>query len=515
MSIGRGILYKLINKKNILLFITLSFLLFISSAYQNKALSLNFVDEEYNFTLGKYLLEGGVIYKGQFSNHQPLPFILSGAIQKISNPNSIFLLVKRHREVIIIYSLLCSILLVWRFGLPLLLFVLIYEQTKFFLLGNLFLSESLVVYPLVYLVSLIFFASDIKKLELFTAGLSLGFIIFLLAPLWPLAFFIFLIFSYRSHFNFKKMLIIILGIAPFMIISFLFTSLTGYLNDAIFINLRYFIPFNSTDPLFISIFKSFSAPFISLLSYQDTPTLRLIKLSSVILFASLFLMYKKKGIAFIFISLSILTLSNLRFIEPGSEYYRGFHLLPWYALLILLGVLTGSLVYKFYKSYFIRTPIILMILLTVGIGTLEASKYLYIKADIARDLYIHYSPQFSMGEAIRIMKNSGDSLFVAPDEWLIYWQSGLWPPRKINSYYDWMEKVPILKEQIDQTFKEDPPEFFYCNCSENSYLNRYTTMYKVLEKDNKPTQLYVLPSKLESLNKIQIENLKFYGFEIE
>ncbi len=38
----------------------------------------------------------------------------------------------------------------------------------------------------------------------------------------------------------------------------------------------------------------------------------------------------------VFASVTLLTLSNIRYFTPGLEYYSGFHLIIWYGLFVLV-----------------------------------------------------------------------------------------------------------------------------------------------------------------------------------
>ena len=135
-----------------------------------------------------------------------------------------------------------------------------------------------------------------------------------------------------------------------------------------------------------------------------------------------------------------------------------------------------------------------------------------------RDWYVNYSNQFTIGEAIKIMKNeqkeSGETLFVIPDEWLIYWQSGFKLPVKINTYYPWMDKIPKLKNNFETMFLASPPTFLYCDCPKDLPIRLYLVNYDQLIKNGQNSSLFVLKSKLEDLSKDQIDKLKYYGFEI-
>jgi len=499
----------------ILIFITLGFLLITGFFYQNKALSLHFVDEEHNFALGQFILFGDKLYADTFTNHQPLAFIFSAAIQKITHPNSIFLLVKRHREVMIVLSAVWSLFLVSKFGLLPLIFLIFYELTKIRLLGNLFLAESLVIYPLIYLLCLVFLREGkLNRVELLLAGFSFATIVFLFAPLAPLVFIIFLLLFYRQPDRFLAIIFILMGILPILIITFWFASFFYYFRYAIYFNLKYFIPQNFPEPIFITLIKAFSAPILAFFPKTvSSPTLTIIRIFSLLLLLNTSLLLIKKKFYPVFISIFILSLTNLRFIEAGQEYYRGFHLLPWFATLIFLTVVTSFCILRKQYSIFIKAIIVLLLIVSTIPIFKQAQSDFFRKRDLAKDLYVNYSQQFTIGEAIRIMnaQSSQETLLVLPDEWLVYWQSGLRPPFRVNSSYGW--QLQELKSELDLMLTQNLPAYFYCKC-QGYGLDNTLMKYHELIKDGNRTQLYVLPSKLERLNRYQKDQLKFYGFEI-
>jgi hypothetical protein len=513
--------FNFINKKFVsfvLLIFTFGFLVTTTFAYQNKSLSLHFVDEEHNFALGKWLLQGDRLYSDLFSNHQPLAHIGSAAIQTITEPNSIFLLVKRHREFMIGFSALFSLFLVWRFGWPLFIFVAIYEPTKIFLLGNLFLSEALIIYPLIFILSILFLGTkQLKRWESIFVGFSLASIVFLLAPTWPLAFVLFLIFLFRSENKIVFIKWLGLGIFPILFLVFWFSSISDYLYQSIFINLKYFIPpLYSTEPITISLFKAFVAPVLSFFIQGDSShTSRIIQLLSLLLIINTSLLLKKRKFGLAILLIFILFLSNLRYIRPGQEYYRGFHLLPWYSTLIFLTSVSCFHLLQNYHQRLVSIFVAFFLLIILGISFNEARLNLYKRSNMALDYYVNYSNQFSIGEAVRIMSQrqdtSREALFVMPDEWLVYWQSGLKPPSKLNVYYGWIDQTPELNSLFHEMFTKNLLTYFYCNCEKDF---KYLAQFQELKKDGKPSMLYVSPKKLETLNREQIEQLQYYGFSI-
>ncbi|HEY5601466.1 MAG TPA: hypothetical protein VIK81_05300 [Patescibacteria group bacterium] len=503
----------------ILSFLILLFFLLINGYfYQNKALALHFVDEEYNFVLGRQIIEGRKLYSEAFLNHQPLAPILSVPIQKITKPNSIFLLVKHHREAMIVYGILWLIFLYFRFGLAVLVFAPIFETTKVYLMGNLFLAESLAIYPLVYIAVISFKKlKEISKLESILIGICLSVIFFLILPLWPLIFGISIFLIIQKKITRQNILYVIIGTLPLIVLFFLTSSFKEYIDQTIFYNFRY-IPFDSNEPLLVRTIKSFVTPLISIFTPAETPSGKIIQLLSLILSSNLVWLLWKKKYSLVILIIILLGLANLRFIQPTHVFYRGFHLLPWFALLVLFTVLTSIDSIKTAKSFLVKTILIYLLGATVLLSLSWGREFLFVKNDMQRDWYVNYSNQFTIGEAIKIMKNeqkeSGETLFVIPDEWLIYWQSGFKLPVKINTYYPWMDKIPKLKNNFETMFLASPPTFLYCDCPKDLPIRLYLVNYDQLIKNGQNSSLFVLKSKLEDLSKDQIDKLKYYGFEI-
>src|SRR3989344_2107005 len=99
--------------KNKLLFLGVIILFAISSFYLNKVFAVRFADEEDNLVLGHFLIQNQKLYSELFYHHQPLGYILSAGFQFLTGPEDIYELVKTHREVMIAWSLLWCLLLVW------------------------------------------------------------------------------------------------------------------------------------------------------------------------------------------------------------------------------------------------------------------------------------------------------------------------------------------------------------------------------------------------------------------
>lgn len=509
---------KINYSKLLIIVLTSLFLLFTSYNFENKVFSPHFVDEEDNFVLGKYLLEGDKLYSDLFSHHQPLAYIFSAGIQDTLKPNSLYLLVKRHREAIMFWSYVWSLLLVVRFGVPLLLFVTIFESIKIFYFGNLFLSESLAVYPFAYITSKVMFSkNEYQTYELLFLGFCFSLCLLLLSPLWLVLFLELVIIFWQTRKYRPKMIFLFAGMVPIFLLALKFTSISEYFNLAFKLNFQYYIPHTSPDPLVWTTFRAFFAPIISLFTHlNDSQSLIVIQgLSTLLILFGGLLVYARKYLPVLLVFM-ILGLTNFRYSEVGLQYYSGFHSLPWIAVLIIsVGFLAQSIL-KAYPTQKMKymvissLAIVLLISLKTGLGVLTQ------KNDLNKDYYINYSRQFDFGEIVRIMKSNNDSLMVVPDEWLIYWQGDINHRTRMLNYYAWMYNAPQLRFTIEEGFETDPPTFFYCDCVFSYFgLENYFKLYTPIIKDGKATKLLILKNKFDNLTDDQKERLKFFNVKID
>lgn len=503
----------------LVLFFSIIFFIFIGFLYQRQSLSFHFVDEEDNIILGSYLLKGEKLYSDLFSQHQPLAYIGSAQVIKITEPNTLFLLIKRHREAIIAWSIFWAIILIFRFRIVMILTLLIFEPMKIFLLGNLFLSESLVVYPLLYLLDWVFLVKKIYRWEIFFLGICLALSFLLLSPLWPVLLVLTFLIGKRIWKEFEKLGVFGLlgGLLVPIILTVNFISIPDYLFNAFYINFKYYIPMTSTEPIFKTLFNAFFAPLVSLTLWEGrSASLQVIQLLSLMLLVNFIILWKIKKYYLIILIFLILGLMNLRYVIPGQQEYSGFHIIPWFIALILLTIISIKFTWeKYHLIWWKIFTFIIMILLFITV--FKESSTLLKKPDMNRDFYINYSRQADIGSAIKIMKNDNESLFVVPDEWLIYYQAEIPHFSKMVNYYAWMSNVPEIKNPLHQKFENNLPTFFYCERCQFGYfgLEKYFDNYQYLKKDGQYTSLLVLKNKLKQLTDKQINELKYYNFTVD
>jgi len=159
--------------------------IFVFLVQRQNFLIPDFIDEQDNFIVAKNIIDGNKIYTNVFSHHQPGPYILSALIQVTTKPDLIQNLVLRHRQFVFVWSIVWILLIMWRFGYQMLVPLMIVEIVKNKYLGSLFLAESLVVAPMIYLV-LSYLENNVYKYEQIFLGIIIGIVGICLAPMWPL-----------------------------------------------------------------------------------------------------------------------------------------------------------------------------------------------------------------------------------------------------------------------------------------------------------------------------------------
>lgn len=331
----------------------------------------------------------------------------------------------------------------------------------------------------------------------------------LLSPIWLLLGVILV----RFWFKFRlRSWWFILGVIPVVILCSWFISWPSYIYNAFYINFAYYIPITTQGGFFNNLVLALITPLNSFQNVLSSQSIWLIRALSVGLIAIVFRVFLKDWKEAILI-LVILGLANSRNVRPGMDYYSGFHLLPWLGLMFWLNF---SLIGKFYLSDRTNLKIVGLSLITLimvaELGLIKSSLTVY--QNIQDNLYINYSQQFSMGEAVRIMKVPSERLFVAPDEWLVYWQGQIPHASKMVNFYAWMWQAPPLADKVTKMFTSNPPDYIYLNMPGTGF-EKYTQGYQVVIKDGQPTRLYVKKGKIESLTISQRNGLRYLNFQVD
>jgi hypothetical protein len=502
-------------KNNIPLLLFFFFSLFSVTLFYRYIYFMEFADESGNIFVHTFFKKGMTLYQEVYMHHQPMAYIMSSWIQEIKDMPSIAMVIKYHRLFMMGWSFVWGALLIKRFGYPMLFSVIVLETTKLLLVGHMFLSETLVMYPFLYLAGTIFVSRfPLKKYEQIFVSLIIWFIFYQLTPLWPFLFAAFLIFLYRNKsyaqtvFFFTVCGVIITGVI------LLYSSPSGYIEDTIISNFRDYIPQSHDNAGPKTTLKALLAPVMAL---RYAPAGKLLPI--IQLFSLVFIILSIRGAItrkywLVGGSVFLLFLSGLRYVNPFEELYGAFHMIPWYAFLVFITFYLGV---KWYftlnKKYRIAGNLALICMLILPLYF--ASGLLFEKRDHETDLYVNFSSFSDYAAAINIMKAPQDTFFPSPIASLIYWDTDVAPPGRYQFYYGWMDEAPHINASVHQTFKKNPPTFLYCEGCDKLSIAPYLLQYSPLMRDGKRTHIRILKTKVQTITKDQKEKLNFYRFLVQ
>lgn len=463
--------------KRIFVWLGLVVVLFFSFRLSSqRAMSFHFVDEEDHIVTADFMNQGLKLYKDLSVNHQPLVYLGSQVVQKITQPNSIYLLMKSHRMGMFIYAGLWSILLVAKFGVVGLVFSLFFEGLKFYGFGNLWLMESMAVYPAVYLFGeLIKSFLDNKwpgKWQSVWLGFCSFLVVFNLVPLWPWLVVVWLVFLIKNR---KQFLWQVLGVLIPTVVLFTFVSPVDWFRETINYNVVYAMPRLSVINTAKDWLKIILFPFLSLAALGSYQAKIIAFLFSGLVISSLL---KKKYLLLGLVYL-LLILANLRSPNPKEVFYGGFHLLPWLGMLLI-----GSLL--MIKQ--VKSKMVLLVFGALGLGLFINKNMPYFwQTDPMYEYQINFARFNGLNAKVKELVKPNDRMAVLTSESLIYWQTGVKPATRQVVYYAWEHDVPRLKKEYEASFYGDnPPEFIYGSNEQELVKAEYEQVFL----DEKPTELY-------------------------
>ncbi len=487
----------------------------------------HFVDEDENLMAGHYLAQGQKLYADIFSHKQPMPAAFSALINKTLKPNSLFLLIKRHREAVFFYSVLWWLGFLYFFGAAGLTFSLVIELIKRLLLGDLFLGESLVIYPLAFVLAYLW-KKELAKGPINSWGrylflFSLVLIPFQLIILIPFSAILIFYLLVREKFHKKIVLPLILF---FGFLFLLFSPLVSY--QEYFLNTKaaltsHYLEDTANQGASRLLAYSFLKPVIALIEPVKGDFGLFAKIwCGFYLLSFVYLLFKeKKKKLFLVFSFFLLGTTSLRLVYPQAVLYEGFHGFPWWAAIIILTILQIKRVFLLnWQSVKKRTltfaGLILMILIFAFTGQFFFREY-FRQPDYYRDFWVNFSYLEGTGQAIRNLASSNDKLMVIPVEQLLYFVSGLSPQNRFLYYYEWIFWNEGLKNEIKNDLEGNPPVFVYYEYSSvgeaaKSVFDPVVADYIQLRQGNDPSPLLMRRDKLDNLQPEQIEEIQKFGF---
>lgn len=461
------------------------------------------------------MTKGRVLYSEIFTNHQMIATYISFAIQEAFHPETLYQLVLYHRFFIIGFSLLMSVLIVLRFKMTGAGFVLLYEATKFYLFGNLFLPEALVVYPLVYLFGISWqklHKKPISQLDLILSAVFTWFVVFTREPFIPVALVLLIIIIWGQRKSFLSL--IILTILSLLVLASVWRSVGDYIFQVFIFNLRVTVP-NEVTTSAVAL-KGFFYP-ITLLFEGKWNFIRTIFVLLDLLFILLISVYtvKEKKIALGVFVICILGLASFRFVEPGTLFFEAFHLLPWYGLFLMSICLLIEWLATNANTKNMGKLGLLSSIVIFGY-TISGQSFFWEKVETDAIFTVNYAHYYINGEVIKTLAKPTDTLFTDMWDYFIHWQADLDSSYQYALYTFVMRGYPLFDEARLRMFIDNPPDFYYTYCPRQPYTGylpeEIVPAYVQLHRDGKPTCTYVKKSKLAEITKEQWEKAKGLGF---
>ncbi len=508
-------------RSNLNLFLLLLFLLpfyvTLYKIYIPRVNAFGCFDDCNNFMGGYFLLQGKHIFSEFFFNHQPFAAYISYLLQLITNPQNIFELILRHRQFVVLFSLIANAFLIWRFRLPAFIFVLLYEPAKFYLFGDRFLAEGMIVYPLVYLTGLMLLklfpisakGGPVSGWDYLLLPIFAWFVIFMREPYVPLTLVLLAVILFEKSIKRIKTWPIVLFLILSVTTLFSF-NISEYFFNVFTVNYMAVLPSDIKTDMFGNRYvQAFFYP-IYIFFYGHSNILRsLLILIDIVFLANLAVLIKNKSYRTAFALLSILGLANIRIVLPGTMFYEAFHMLVWFALFLFL---TSYLIFLNLAKKKLFYSSILIVSFALLSFVSSRSYFAHEPFDQQEALLINYGEVMQIGEVVRKLSNSGDTLFLDGSEDIIYWQAKLPSAYKYSWYTSAMPRFKKYTDARLGMFRTSPPTFYkeFGSCPKRIEMgelyrlpdfvaNQYMRLYNL----EKPSCLFVRKDKIKHISDIQ------------
>lgn len=503
------------------LLVLIPFFTVLAKLFARRISAFGCTDECFNIVAGYFITNGKTPYLDFFFNHQPIPAYLSAVIQAVTHPINIPDLFLKHHQFVIVYGFIFSLLLILRFGFVSLVFIVIFEVFKPYYFGDKFYGESFTVYPLVYLTGLVWLRlknAPVLQRDILFATVCTWFILFTREPMTIAALFayaVILFYTPQKKYNLRYAVLFIMlcsgTLLFFPLQEYIFNIFTVNKDNALGSELQ-----NRGLSLYLKAF------FYPLLPYITGPMshmrIFLIGLSTVFLASGGLLLKKTAQYQAAFILMLFLGLTNPRPELPGNLFYVMFHMVNYFGVFIFV---TGLLLKELAITYRKTTAILTLILCIFFLGTvLSPQSYVRDHNDPHTDFMVNLGHYLQWGEVIKLLADSDDTLFVDGWDELLYWQTGLKQAYPYLWYVSAMPKYEKYSNARFRMFQQNPPEFYVGSCKTDyapfySLPEESTALYARLSEAGKPSCIYVLNTKVQTISAPQWQKAKEWLFEIQ
>ncbi len=434
-----------------------------------KSQTLSFSDESEHLTQGAAVLNSQRrLYVDLSTNHQPLPILAAIPIISLSPPANLFMTIERTRQLMWLFSLIGAVALTLRFKWTGLLATILLETSKFYLLGFYILAESLVLYPLMYLMGILLELS-LKKTKTTTSfisdlawGLATFIVAFSLLPAWPFLVAATICYCYLTR-SWRSLVITALSFFILTGLLFSLVSPLGWLQETILNNFHYFLPYETTMTV-----SSLTALVLYPLLHVVTPGSLVSQLYIVLVVVSavsLVLLYKNTTnkhslLALVGVGYALLILINPRVTATNIAFFTAFHALPQLAVLCLLTVgLSWEALERVHRTHYFRT-VAVFYFLALALFLFSATHWWResLKTDKQNDHFIAYGQEASAALVLTTLKNSSDTLLAGPQSFLNL-ASGIALASRQTAFLPWAHRSAALRQEFLEVLTLTPPSF--------------------------------------------------------
>lgn len=473
-------------------------------------------DDCFNFGAGYFLLQGKILYKDIFFNHQPLMAYISAVIQGVSRPQTLYQLVFYHRLFIVGLSVASFLYFVLRYRWVGLGTLVLWESTKYYLFGNRFLAESVIVYPLLFLFFLLCLHITKKRVFLWeyaVSGVAFWFVVWSREPYIPLAAVLYAFFIITAP-SLKMRLYSVVCAGVLSLATLCLFPFGDYYFNVVSVNAATQVRADTVSP--VLLLQAFFYPFLILAKFPQTVYQWVEYLLTLAFLASAaFICIKQKRWKYVGTLFLFLGLANLRVVPVGRQFFDAFHEGPWFCL---LAASTAFMISGFKKSLgkMILIAIFTSCCLLVFI---HPDSYIFEKVNGKDEFTNNYTHYFVKGEVIRLLSRPGDTMYVEMWEDPIYFTAGLPSAYRFSWYTSVMPLFGVYTEAREDMFAKNPPTFYIGACrtgeADSFPLRRnIAMMYTQLLIREKPSCVYVKTNVIERMTSENLSAIAAYGFSV-
>ena len=524
-----GDLYKALRSKSLLIIIgqivVYQIIILAIFLFQLKRVgAFGCFDDCFNFGAGYFLLQGKQLYSQIFFNHQPFMAYISAVVQYITQPQTLFELVKYHRIAVLFLADIFGTFLILRFGFPLFLSLVVFEATKFYIFGDRFLAEGIIVYPMIYLTILILhklLGKIVYRWEYFLAALCSWLIFWMREPFMPwsgIAVLLLLFFGYTEKKQRKTIVIAFIVFCLLHLITIVILPIHEYIFNVLTANMQFEVSAQSWTVLTIAQIVLY--PVFVILHGTGNIFQNTLFVLSIIFFVGIGyeVFWKRKYVA-AGVSFFLLGLANLRVVPVGTLYYDAFHMIPWYGIFIGITCMFMRDMWDDVGTKKIAVLSGVSLILITLYGIYLPQSFIREHSDTQLEFTTNYANYFVKGQVIKLLSKPGDTMFIEMWEDPIYFVAGVPTAYTYSWYTSIMPFFPKYQLAREEMFVTHPPTFYVGACRDGdadsfALSEEDKKKYTQLLNSGRPSCVYVRKEIILTINNKVIDRIREYGYTL-